>query len=126
MERSIIFFNILGLKELRRKEIPEEKQTLVYMAIKEGDLEFELTRNWDKKTHYTVGQNFGHIAFIVKDIYDVCKNFLDVGVTISQPPRDGKIAFIKTPDEITIEIIQEGDSLKPKEPWKSMENKGSF
>ena len=126
IEQTINFFSILGLKEIRRKEVPKGKFTLVFLATHEGAPEIELTYNWDSEEEYTVGRNFGHLAFRVDNIYEICTKFQQAGITINRPPRDGHMAFIKTPDNISIELLQKGDPLPQKEPWKSMENQGSW
>lgn len=124
--KTINFFNLLGLKEIKRYKNESGRYTLVYMAIEKGEMEVELTWNWDQTDVYTEGRNFGHLAFTVKNIYEKCKELKDAGIIISRPPRDGHIAFIKTPDNIAVELIQEGDNLKPIEPWLSMANQGTF
>jgi lactoylglutathione lyase len=127
LEQSIDFFtNKLGLIETRRKEFENGRFTLVFFATAPGEPEIELTYNWDQETAYSVGNNFGHLAFSVADIYAYCQMLMDKGVTILRPPRDGHMAFIRTPDQISIELLQDGDSLPPKEPWASMENKGKW
>ena len=127
LEESLDFFvNKLGLKEIRRKEVPEGKYTLVFLAVNENESAIELTFNWDRKDPYSVGDNFGHIAYGVENIYDFCTNLQKNGVKILRPPRDGKMAFIRSPDQISIELLQIGDPLLPKEPWLSMENQGNW
>jgi len=127
-DETIRFFNLLGLKETRRFSSEQGKFTLIYLAAPGQDYEVELTYNWpaegDGET-YTGGRNFGHLAFQVADIYATCQNLLDAGVTINRPPRDGHMAFVKTPDGISIELLQEG-RLEPREPWASMSNIGSW
>mgnify|MGYP001434409661 FL=1 len=134
IEESLDFFcNKLGLVETRRKEVPEGKFTLIFLAANEDETnakntkspEIELTYNWDYE-EFEKGRNFGHLAFSVKNIYNTCENLMNKGVTINRPPRDGRMAFIKSPNEISIEILQQGDSLEIKEPWKSMPNIGSW
>tara|TARA_B100001769_G_C21978765_1_gene526307 strand:+ start:269 stop:709 length:441 start_codon:yes stop_codon:yes gene_type:complete len=134
IEESLDFFcNKLGLVETRRKEVPEGKFTLIFLAANEDETnakntkspEIELTYNWDYE-EFGKGRNFGHLAFSVKNIYNTCENLMNKGVTINRPPRDGRMAFIKSPNEISIEILQQGDSLEIKEPWKSMPNTGSW
>ena len=134
MEESLDFFcNKLGLVETRRKDVPEGKFTLIFLAANEDETnakntkspEIELTYNWDYE-EFGKGRNFGHLAFSVKNIYNTCENLMNKGVTINRPPRDGRMAFIKSPNEISIEILQQGDSLEIKEPWKSMPNTGSW
>lgn len=127
LEQSIDFFtNKLGLVETRRKEYEQGRFTLVYFATEPGEPEVELTYNWDQETAYSEGRNFGHLAFSVGNIYDYCQMLMDKGVTILRPPRDGHMAFIRTPDQISIELLQAGEKLPAKEPWASMENKGSW
>lgn len=127
LDESVTFFtDILGLVETRRKEYPEGRFTLVYLATAPGEPEVELTYNWDQEEPYSTGKNFGHLAFSVTNIYDYCAMLMEKGVTILRPPRDGRMAFIRTPDQISIEFLQEGDSLPVKEPWASMENKGTW
>ena len=127
LEQSIDFFtNKLGLVETRRKEFENGRFTLVFLATASGEPEVELTYNWDQETAYSVGNNFGHLAFSVADIYAYCQMLLDKGVTILRPPRDGHMAFIRTLDQISIELLQEGDNLSIQEPWASMENQGNW
>jgi len=134
IEESLDFFcNKLGLVETRRKEVPEGKFTLIFLAANEDEInakntkspEIELTYNWDYE-EFGKGRNFGHLAFSVKNIYKTCENLMSKGVTINRPPRDGRMAFIKSPNEISIEILQQGEALEIKEPWKSMQNTGSW
>ena len=134
IEESLDFFcNKLGLIETRRKEVPEGKFTLIFLAanedkdiaIKSKSSEIELTYNWDHED-FDKGRNFGHLAFSVKNIYETCQKLIDGGVTINRPPRDGRMAFIKSPNEISIELLQQGDPLEIKDPWKSMINTGSW
>ena len=125
LDDSIDFFtNILGFTQTRRKESEAGRYTLVYFASTPSEPEIELTYNWDQETPYTEGRNFGHLAFSVENIYDYCQMLIDKGVTINRPPRDGYMAFIRTPDQISIELLQDGETLPIKEPWASMENKG--
>lgn len=126
LERAINFYNILGLEVVRKHEFPEGRFTLVYMAAKENDHEIELTYNWDQTEEYTKGRNFGHLAFSVENIYKKCSELKNAGITINRPPRDGFMAFIKSPDGISIELLQEGSPLPPKEPWASMGNVGEW
>jgi lactoylglutathione lyase len=127
LEQSIDFFtNTLGLVETRRKEYEQGRFTLIFLATAPGEPEIELTYNWDQTDDYTVGNNFGHLAFSVENIYDYCRGLIDKGVTLLRPPRDGRMAFIRTPDQISIELLQQGDSLPVIEPWVSMENKGEW
>lgn len=127
LEQSIDFFtNKLGLLETKRKDYADGRFTLVYLATAPGEPEVELTYNWDQESGYSEGRNFGHLAFSVENIYDYCQMLMDKGVTILRPPRDGHMAFIRTPDQISIEFLQEGEKLPIKEPWASMENKGNW
>ena len=116
----------LGLHEVRRKDVEAGRFTLVFLAAPESpEAELELTYNWEPET-YTGGRNFGHLAFAVDDIYATCKHLQNMGVTINRPPRDGHMAFVKSPDGISIELLQKGDAVEPAEPWRSMENSGSW
>ncbi len=134
LEQSLEFFcGKLGLVEVDRKESEKGRFTLVFLAAP-GDAEaartskaplVELTYNWDPET-YAGGRNFGHLAYAVDDIYALCKKLMDNGVTINRPPRDGHMAFIRTPDGISIELLQKGGALPPAEPWASMANTGSW
>jgi len=122
---TIRFFELLGPREVRRSDSEKGRFTLIYLAAP-GDeqAEVELTHNWDE-TGYAGGRNFGHIAYQVDDIYAVCQRLMDAGVTINRPPRDGHMAFIRTPDGISIELLQKG-RLAPAEPWASMPNVGAW
>ena len=114
----------LGLRETRRKENPDGKYTLVFLAAPGSpDAEIELTWNWDSREDYGSARNFGHLAFRVDDIYAVCEHLQSMGVTINRPPRDGHMAFVRSPDLISIELLQDGH-LPPREPWASMPNTG--
>ena len=127
LDQSIDFFTKkLGLIETKRKDYEEGRFTLVYFATAPGEPEVEITYNWDQKDAYSEGRNFGHLAFSVDNIYDTCQMLRDNGVTILRPPRDGYMAFIRTPDQISIELLQEGERLPVQEPWASMENKGTW
>ncbi len=127
LDQSIDFFTKkLGLIETKRKDYEEGRFTLVYFATAPGEPEVEITYNWDQKDAYSEGRNFGHLAFSVDNIYDTCQMLMDNGVTILRPPRDGYMAFIRTPDQISIELLQEGERLPVQEPWASMENKGTW
>ena len=117
---------LLGLKEIRRSEYPEGRFTLVYLATAEGQPEVELTYNWDAPDTYGDARNFGHLAFAVDDIYALCATLQAGGVTIRRPPRDGRMAFAKSPDGISIELLQRGQPLPPAEPWMSMPNVGTW
>jgi lactoylglutathione lyase len=120
------YVNLLGLKEIRRSEYPEGRFTLVYLATAEGQPEVELTYNWDAPDTYGDARNFGHLAFAVDDIYALCATLQAGGVTIRRPPRDGRMAFAKSPDGISIELLQRGQPLPPAEPWMSMPNVGTW
>lgn len=120
------FVNKLGLKETRRAENPGGRFTLVFLAAPESpEAEIELTYNWDER-EYAGGRNFGHLAFAVDDIYETCDRLMKAGVTINRPPRDGRMAFVRSPDQISIEFLQKGKALPPKEPWTSMPNTGTW
>ncbi|RKF21086.1 lactoylglutathione lyase [Altericroceibacterium spongiae] len=132
-DATIAFFNLLGLEEVRRKDVEAGRFTLIFLAApgQEGIAEVELTYNWPAEDGspaetYAGGRNFGHLAYEVDDIYAMCQTFADHGVTINRPPRDGHMAFIRTPDGISIELLQKGDALPAQEPWASMENTGSW
>jgi len=129
IDESLDFYcNKLGLKETRRIENEKGRYTLIFLGATNSDNRhalLELTYNWDSED-YSSGRNFGHLAYSVENIYDTCKNLMNKGITINRPPRDGHMAFIKSPDGISIEILQEGDSLPVGEPWKSMENTGTW
>lgn len=127
LDQSIDFFTrIVGLVETRRKKFPEGRFTLAFLATAPGEPEIELTHNWDRTDEYSNGENFGHLAFSVENIYDYCQHLMDNGVTILRPPRDGRMAFFRTPDQISIELLQKDGSLPIREPWASMENRGSW
>ena len=128
IDDSLDFYcNKLGLVELRRYDNEAGRFTLVFLAAP-GDesAQVELTYNWDGDDLGNGSRNFGHLAYAVEDIYAVCQRLLDGGVTISRPPRDGRMAFVRSPDNISIEILQDGDALPPREPWASMENTGEW
>ena len=127
LETSLDFYcNNLGLKELRRYESEEGRFTLVFLAAK-GDehAQVELTFNWDPE-NYNEGRNFGHLAYAVDNIYDICQTLMENGVTINRPPRDGHMAFVRSPDNISIELLQAGNPLPEQEPWVSMKNTGKW
>jgi len=127
LELSLNFYiNQLGLVEIRRHDVPEGKFTLIFLATAKGEAEIELTHNWGSKEEYSVGRNFGHLAFKVEDIYQTCQQLQAKGVIINRPPRCGKMAFVKSPDNVSIELLQKGAALAPQEPWLSMENIGSW
>ena len=120
------FINKLGMKEVRRKEVPEGEFTLIFLAADENDPPLELTYNWGKNEPYSSGENFGHVAYEVNNIYDYCEKLKNNGVSILRPPRDGKMAFIRSPDQISIELLQQGEPLPIQEPWASMKNLGKW
>ncbi|MBM6576230.1 VOC family protein [Microvirga sp. SRT01] len=131
-DKTIAFFELLGLKEVRRLESEKGRFTLIFLAAdadmnapsERAEAEVELTYNWDAE-EYSGGRNFGHLAYRVEDIYATCQRLMDGGVTINRPPRDGHMAFVKTPDGISIELLQDG-TLDPAEPWVSMPNTGTW
>ncbi len=134
LDESLDFYcNKLGLVEISRKEVEAGRFTLVFLAAPEDEERarderapmVELTWNWDPE-EYTGGRNFGHLAYRVRDIYALCQSLMDAGITINRPPRDGRMAFIRSPDGISIELLQAGDPLPEQEPWKSMENTGTW
>ena len=129
IDSSLDFYcNKLGLKEIRRNESEKGRFTLIFLGAENSDDKtglLELTYNWDPED-YTEGRNFGHLAYSVNNIYETCDHLMKSGVTINRPPRDGHMAFIKSPDGISIEILQEGSSLPLQEPWQSMENIGNW
>ncbi|HWU89139.1 MAG TPA: VOC family protein [Kofleriaceae bacterium] len=118
----------LGLRELRRRDSEQGRYTLVFLGERaEGDSpQLELTHNWDQQDPYTVGRNFGHVAYEVDDIYAACRRFVELGYPISRPPRDGRMAFVRSPDAISVELLQRGEALPPAEPWSSMPNVGEW
>ena len=127
VDQSIDFFSkTLGLVQTRRKDVEEGRFSLIFFATAPGEPEIELTHNWDQEEPYSLGRNFGHLAFSVENIYEYCEMLMQKGVTILRPPRDGYMAFIRTPDQISIELLQEGERLPVTEPWASMENQGSW
>jgi lactoylglutathione lyase len=134
IEESLDFYcNKLGLTEVRRTDNEAGRFTLIFLAAsqdeersaKERAPELELTYNWDSED-YLGGRNFGHLAYRVPNIYELCQHLMDAGVTINRPPREGRMAFVKSPDNISIELLQDGDALPIQEPWASMENTGSW
>ena len=134
VEASLAFFcGGLGLEEVRRLDDEKGRYTLIYLAAPEdvaaarenGAPMIELTFNWDKEV-YSGGRNFGHLAFAVDNIYDICSKLSKQGITINRPPRDGHMAFVRTPDNISVELLQRGSALEPAEPWKSAQNIGSW
>ncbi|RHZ90770.1 lactoylglutathione lyase [Cereibacter sphaeroides] len=128
LEKSIAFFRLLGLEETRRTESEKGRFTLVFMAPPgQPECPVELTYNWDGDEGLpSDGRHFGHLAYAVEDIYEMCARLQAAGVTINRPPRDGHMAFVRSPDNISIELLQMGDSLPPAEPWSSMQNTGHW
>lgn len=131
-DATVAFFRLVGLEEVRRFDNEQARFTLIFLAApgQEGIAEVELTYNWpaedgSEPETYTVGRNFGHLAYRVADIYETCQRLMDAGVTINRPPRDGHMAFVRSPDGISVELLQDG-SLEPREPWKSMPNTGEW
>ena len=128
VDKSLDFYcNKLGLKEVRRKDVPQGRYTLIFLAPpgQEGVAEIELTHNWDPEP-YGEGRNFGHLAFEVEDIYATCERLMASGVTINRPPRDGYMAFVRSPDNISVELLNKGGPKPPAEPWSSMPNTGKW
>ncbi len=128
IDQSLDFYcTQLGLTEVRRKDVPNGRYTLVFLAApgQEGVAEVELTHNWDPEP-YGEGRNFGHLAFQVDDIYATCAKLMAAGITINRPPRDGNMAFVRSPDNISVELLQKGPALPPQEPWASMLNTGHW
>ena len=126
-ESKKFYCDLLGLKEIKRKESEEGKFTLVFLAApNQEDIALELTYNWNTNEIYSEGRNFGHLAFEVSDIYDICIKLQKAGVTINRPPRDGRMAFVRSPDNISIELLQTGNPLEIQEPWKSMKSIGHW
>ncbi|WP_156255592.1 VOC family protein [Sandarakinorhabdus oryzae] len=126
VEETLRFFELLGLKELRRYDNEAGRFSLIFLAAPgDEDAQVELTHNWDEKG-YGGGRNFGHLAYAVDDIYAACQRLMDGGVTINRPPRDGRMAFVKSPDGISVELLQTGPALPVAEPWASMPNIGSW
>lgn len=127
LESALDFFiKKMGLIEIRRKEVPKGRFSLIFLATAEEEPCLELTYNWDQDFPYTTGRNFGHIAYSVENIYNYCEELQQKGVQILRPPRDGKMAFIRSPDQISVELIQVGEPLPPQEPWLSMSNQGEW
>jgi len=124
-DATIRFFELLGLKECGRYDNEAGRFSLIFLAVpgNEEAAQVELTHNWDE-TGYDGGRNFGHLAYQVDDIYESCRRLMDGGVTINRPPRDGRMAFVRSPDNISVELLQAGDAKEPAEPWASMENTG--
>lgn len=127
VDESLDFYcNKLGLKQLRRKDSEQGRFSLIFLAAPgDEEAQIELTWNWDPQD-YGEGRNFGHLAYLVDDIYATCQRLMDGGVVINRPPRDGHMAFVRSPDNISIELLQKGDALPPAEPWASMPNTGAW
>ncbi|KEO52833.1 VOC family protein [Thioclava pacifica] len=130
LEKSIAFYELLGLKERKRYESEQGRFTLVYLCPpgqEDGRADLELTWNWDGDTGLpSDSRHFGHLAYRVENIYEMCQHLMDNGVTINRPPRDGHMAFVRSPDNISVELLQMGDALPAQEPWASMENTGHW
>ncbi|MEY8801864.1 VOC family protein [Leisingera sp. XS_AS12] len=128
LEKSMAFYELLGLKEIRRKDSEEGRFSLIFMAAPgQEETPLELTWNWDGDDGLpSDSRHFGHLAYGVDNIYETCQRLMDNGVTINRPPRDGHMAFVRSPDNISIELLQNGDRLEPAEPWASMENTGHW
>ena len=127
LDAALKFFcDGLGLIETRRKDVASGRFTLVFLATKKGEPEIELTHNWDQEDAYSGGRNFGHLAYAVDDIYATCSRLRAQGVTILRPPRDGRMAFVRSPDQISVELLQRDGALEPAEPWLSMPNQGEW
>lgn len=129
LDAALHFFcDLLGLVEVRRRDSEKGRFTLVFLETGHPDdtAQLELTHNWDQEEPYTGGRNFGHLAFAVDDIYALCHRLQGAGVTIARPPRDGRMAFVRSPDEISVELLQRGEALPPKEPWASMPSVGTW
>jgi lactoylglutathione lyase len=127
LDESLDFYcKKLGLVELRRTDVPQGRFTLIFLAAPgDEDAQVELTHNWDPE-EYDSGRNFGHLAYAVENIYETCQKLMDGGIVINRPPRDGRMAFVRSPDGISIELLQHGDALPPTDPWSSMENSGAW
>ena len=129
LDSALYFFvELLGLKEMRRRDSERGRYTLVFLSTdhKNDNAMIELTYNWDEEAPYSSGRNFGHLAFEVDDIYKLCEHLANNGVTILRPPRDGRMAFVRSPDQISVELLQRGEPLPIKEPWCSMQSTGTW
>ena len=128
LEKSMAFYRLLGLKEIRRRDDENGRYSLIFMAPEgQEDCPVELTYNWDGDDGLpSDGRHFGHLAYEVENIYDLCQSLMDAGVTINRPPWDGRMAFVRSPDNVSIELLQAGDALPPAEPWLSMGNTGHW
>jgi lactoylglutathione lyase len=126
LDAAVQFFGLLGLREVRRSDSERGRFTLVFLSADGDDSALELTHNWDEEAPYTGGRNFGHVAYEVDDIYGLCQHLQDNGVTILRPPRDGRMAFVRSPDQISVELLQKGEALPIQEPWASMPSQGEW
>lgn len=128
LDAALKFFGLLGLSETRRRTSEQGRFSLVFLSTghAEDPAEIELTHNWDQDAPYSVGRNFGHLAFEVEDIYATCARLASGGVQILRPPRDGRMAFVRSPDQISVELLQRGEALAKAEPWLSMPNQGEW
>jgi lactoylglutathione lyase len=126
-EATLRFFELLGLRQVRRMDNEAGRFSLYFLAAPgDEDAQVELTHNWDHEGGYDGGRNFGHLAYRVDDIYETCRRLMEAGVTINRPPRDGRMAFVRTPDAISVELLQAGDAQPAQEPWASMANTGTW
>ena len=127
LEKSLDFYcNKLGLSVTNRTDVEAGRFSLIFLGLDAEGPQIELTHNWDNEEAYSVGRNFGHLAFAVDNIYELCERLQDSGVTISRPPRDGHMAFVRCPDNVSIELLQKGERLPAQEPWASMPNVGEW
>ncbi len=128
LDTTLEFFAVLGLKEVRRRDSESGRFTLVFLETDDKDdtAQIELTYNWDQSEPYDGGRNFGHLAFAVDNVYDICEKLQNHGITISRPPRDGRMAFVRTPDHISIELLQKGEALPIQKPWSELPNIGTW
>lgn len=125
-DATVRFFKLIGLEEVRRIDVAAGRFTLIFLAASgDHDAQIELTHNWDE-SGYGEGRNFGHVAYAVENIYETCQRLMDGGVTINRPPRDGHMAFVRSPDNVSVELLQSGTALPPAEPWASMANIGHW
>jgi lactoylglutathione lyase len=123
---ALHFFSLLGLHEVRRRDSERGRFSLVFVSSGPDEPQLELTHNWDEPAPYSGGRNFGHVAYEVDDIYAICQHLSDSGVTILRPPRDGRMAFVRSPDQISVELLQKGEALEIREPWASMASTGEW
>lgn len=126
LDAALHFFSLMGLHEVRRKDSERGRFTLVFVSAGPDEPQLELTHNWEKQAPYSGGRNFGHVAYEVDDIYGLCQHLTDNGVTLLRPPRDGRMAFVRSPDQISVELLQKGEALQIKEPWASMASTGEW